>query len=333
MHGRGAPVAPGCETVPVSATAMTAIWTMGPEDRLQPAGRVFPLVLDAQLVDLRRHEPAVRRDEDPIHLHDYRVALRRARSLVSAGREVFPDTPRRALAADMSALSRVTSEVRDLDVLAEAVTAGATTISEELAEGTDLLLAALRLRRRTCRTAMEHHLGSEQQRRMIRTWQHLGSVYRVGGEAPGPAALRSTGQVVDAALASAFGRVRSAGRVAHATDELEDWHELRKRLKRLRYLSVAFAPLYPEGSLDQVVRRLRKLQNVLGRLQDHATDIELIESVGIAVGGRAALTAGALSDQLHRATAEDLRRCLGAWERFDEQHVGRALREAIRSAD
>ena len=64
---------------------------MGPEDRSQPAGRVFALVLDAQLVDLRRHEPAVRRDEDPIHLHDHRVALRRARSLVSAGRDVFPD--------------------------------------------------------------------------------------------------------------------------------------------------------------------------------------------------------------------------------------------------
>ena len=72
---------------------------------------------------------------------------------------------------------------------------------------------------------------------------------------------------------------------------------------------------------------------MLGRLQDHATDLELLESVGIAVGGRAALTAGALSDQLHRATAEDLRRCPGAWERFDERSVRRLLRDTIRSAD
>ncbi|MHB1137583.1 MAG: CHAD domain-containing protein, partial [Microthrixaceae bacterium] len=307
----------------MSSTATTPSWTMAPEDRTQPAGRVFALVLDAQLADLRRHEPAVLGDHDPVHLHDLRVALRRARSLVSAGRGVFPDGACRALAADMRDLSRITSQVRDLDVLIEAVAGGSSTISEELAEGTELLLAALRLRRRTVFVAMEHHLGSEQQQRMVRTWQHLGSVYRVGGEAPGPDSLRATGRVVDAALEASFRRVRSAGRRAQATGELEDWHEVRKRLKRLRYLVVAFAPLYPEGSLDPAVRSLRKLQNVLGRLQDHATDIELVESVGIAVGGRAALTAGALSDQLHRATAEDLLRCPGAWDRFDERSVRR----------
>ncbi len=312
---------------------MTSSWTMGPEDRTQPAGRVFPLVLDGQLVDLRRHEQPTLGDEDPIHLHDLRVALRRARSLVSAGCDVFAEGPRRALAADMRELSRTSSQVRDLDVLIEAIGGRAPTISDELADGTELLLAALRLRRRTRFGEMERRLGGPDHARMVRTWQHLGAVYRVGGDEPGPDALRPTGKVVDAALMAAFRRVRNAGRVAHATDELEDWHELRKRLKRLRYLVVAFAPLYPEGSMDQVVRRLRKLQNVLGRLQDLATDIELIESVGVAAGGRAALTAGALSDQLHRATDEDLQRCLGAWERFDQRQVRRHLREAITGAD
>ena len=307
-------------------------WTMGPEDRTQPAGRVVALVLAAQLEDMRRHEPAVLAGEDPIHLHDYRVALRRARSLVSASRDVLPDEPRRELATGMRALSRTTSEVRDLDVLIDTVAAGRGAISAELADGAELLVAALRLRRSTVVREMEAHLESDAHRVMLRTWQHLGSVYRVGGAAPGPDALRPTGAIVDAAVMSAFRRVRDSGRVAHATDELDDWHELRKRLKRLRYLVVAFAPLYPEASLDPVVRRLRKLQNVLGRLQDHATDIELIESVGIAAGGRAALVAGAMSDQLYRATADDLQRCLGAWERFDQRSVRRQLRDAIRDA-
>jgi CHAD domain-containing protein len=222
--------------------------------------------------------------------------------------------------------------VRDLDVLLAAIDERADSVSPELADAARLLVAALQLRRSTARTAMDAALRGDDYQALLRRWQQLGAVYRVGRDEPGPAALRPTGEVVDDALLAAFRRVRRAGRTAHASDALEDWHELRKRLKRLRYLVVAFAPIYPEEPLALVVTRLRKLQNVLGRLQDHATEIELIESVGIAVGGRAALAAGALSEQLHRATTEDLDRCLGAWERFDQREVGRSLRQVISAA-
>jgi CHAD domain-containing protein len=289
-------------------------------------------VLSDQLDDFRRHEPGVRSDTDAVHLHDYRVALRRARSLNSAAKDVFPATARRELGAHMKALADVTSEVRDLDVLIEAVEERASTVSVELSDGARLLIAALLLRRGTSRAAMESVLDGEAHRAMLRRWQQLGSVYRVGGDDPGPRALRPTAEVVDDAIMASFRRVRAAGRTAHATDELEDWHELRKRLKRLRYLVVAFAATYPDGSMDPVIRRLRKLQNVLGRLQDHASEIALIESVGVAAGGRAALTAGALSEQLHRATADDLDRCLGAWVRFDQREVRRLIRAAIAEA-
>lgn len=308
-------------------------WAIGPEDRRQPAGRVFALVLDGQLVDFRRHEAGVRADRDPVHLHDFRVALRRGRSLLSAGKGVFPRSARKETAARMRRLAEVTSEVRDLDVLIDAVGARGESLSPEVGEGTPLLVAALQLRRRTVVGAMGDLLDGDEYPQLVRSWQLMGSVYRIGGDEPGPDALRATGRVVDAAIMSAFRDVRRAGRTAHASDALEDWHELRKELKRLRYLVVAFAPLYPDGSMDEVIRRLRKLQNVLGRLQDHATEIRLIESVGIAAGGRAALTAGALSDQLHRSTVEDMERCLGAWVRFDQRAVRRLLRETIAVAD
>lgn len=314
---------------PPTAVSPPGTWVLSPDDRRQPAGRVFALVLDGQLQDFRRHEAGVRADLDPAYLHDFRVALRRGRSLLSAGRTVFPRSSRKGLAASMRLLADVTSEVRDLDVLIEAIEVRGGSLSAGLGDGTQLLLAALQLRRGTVVASMQAVLDDERYRTLVRGWQSVGAVYRIGGDEPGRDALRSTGRVVDAAIMAEFRDVRRAGRTAHASDALEDWHELRKQLKRLRYLVVAFAPLYPEGSMDQVIRRVRKLQNVLGRLQDHATEICLIESVGIAAGGRAALTAGALSDQLQRSTDEDLERCLGAWVRFDQRTVRRLLRDAI----
>jgi len=308
-------------------------WSLGPEDRHQPAGRVFAMILDGQLGAARRHEAGVRSDPGPAHLHQYRVAVRRARSVLSAGGAVFPASPSRALSSSMKAVFEVSSGVRDLDVLIAAIEERNDSISAELHDGSALLLAALRLRRSTRFGELDSMLSGPGYASMVQNWQVLGSVYRLGGDEPGPDALTSTGEVVDAAVLAAFRQVRVGGRRAHSTDVLDEWHDLRKRLKRLRYLVVAFAPLYPDGSLDPAVRNIRRLQNVLGRLQDHATEVALIESVGAAMGGRAALAAGALSEQLHRATERDRERCLGAWARFDHRSTRGMLRSAISSAD
>ena len=331
----------GCETAPMivedppqpPTILRPGAWALGPEDRPQPAGRVYALVLESQLPEFRLHEPGIRADEDPEHVHAQRVAVRRARSLLTSGKRVFPGALRRGLAASMTSLSVATSGVRDLDVLLAAIGQRTESISPELRDGSQHLLAAFRLRRSTRFDELESLMEGPRYAATLRNWQRLGSVYRVGGDEPGPDALLPAGVVVDAALMAALHRVRDGGRRAHATDELTDWHELRKRLKRLRYLVAAFAPMYPDGSMDPVVRRVRKLQNVLGRLQDHATEIALIESVGAAMGGRGALAAGALSDQLHRATVQDLEHCLGAWARFDHRSVRRTLRANIAAYD
>jgi CHAD domain-containing protein len=68
---------------------------------------------------------------------------------------------------------------------------------------------------------------------------------------------------------------------ARRLDELDvpERHELRKRLKTLRYAAEFFAPLYPGEHADQVLRELRRLQNVFGYLNDVAMAQELIRLV------------------------------------------------------
>ena len=48
-------------------------------------------------------------------------------------------------------------------------------------------------------------------------------------------------------------------------------HELRKELKKLRYAAEFLSPLFPAKRVDPFLKRLKKLQTVFGDLNDAAT--------------------------------------------------------------
>jgi CHAD domain-containing protein len=80
-------------------------------------------------------------------------------------------------------------------------------------------------------------------------------------------------------------------------------HELRKRGKELRYLLEFFGGLYPGGVVKPMVAALKDLQDVLGRYQDRAVQVEQLRGIrdelASARGGPAALiAAGSLIDAL-----------------------------------
>ena len=65
------------------------------------------------------------------------------------------------------------------------------------------------------------------------------------------------------------GRVKKRGKVA-ASQEEGDLHRLRIALKKLRYTTEFFAPLYPKQDVTRYLQKLRGLQNHLGDLNDVA---------------------------------------------------------------
>lgn len=304
-------------------------WEMGPDDRTQPAGRLLPLVLDRYLREFRAHEPGVRADEDPEELHDYRVALRRARSLMAAGRKVFPAEELELLRGLAAWMAGVTSPVRDLDVLLEDLPDLLGRVAPELADGADPLRAALAGRRAEVRADLVDVLDGDRLPVLMRRWQAMATVYRIGGGEPGPDASRPAGEVVDALILRSHRRMRKRAGRAVRSGAREDWHELRKGLKRFRYLVAAFTPLYPQGSFERVSKKLSDLQDTLGRLQDHHVQASIIEDVGVATGGRAALVAGVLADSLHRDAEVAHAHCREAWESFDRPKLRRHIRTVL----
>jgi CHAD domain-containing protein len=101
-------------------------------------------------------------------------------------------------------------------------------------------------------------------------------------------------------------------RMGKAIDEsspAEDYHELRKKGKELRYLLELFGtPLYPSEVVKPMIKTLKGLQDVLGRHQDREVQVALLRSLGPEVGkadgaGPALMAMGALIARL----AEDER--------------------------
>ncbi len=86
----------------------------------------------------------------------------------------------------------------------------------------------------------------------------------------------------------------------------EDYHELRKKGKELRYLLELFgAPLYPDEVVRPMIKALKGLQDVLGRHQDREVQIATLgalrDEVLARAGGAGALMAmGVLVERLER---------------------------------
>ena len=294
----------------------------GADPRSRPAGAAMADVLGGYLLDLRSHEHGVLEATDPEELHDYRVALRRARSVLWGGRRTFPAEERELLSALLSWLAGLTSVARDLDVVVEDLPR----LLDRLPEGARRrgaggLQRELSARQAQAHAALEVALQGARYPVLLRRWESLASGAVVGGGPPGPDADLPAGTVVARVLTRSLKKARRSGAVALASDDRNDWHRLRKDLKRFRYLLSGFGSLYPPGAARPVERDLARLQDVLGKLQDRHVQAALVEQAGLAAGGRSALVAGALSDRLRRAEDTAHRKCHRAFREFDRSDV------------
>lgn len=304
-------------------------WQLGPADRDQSAARILALILGGYLETFRDAESAVRSDSDPEDLHRFRVSLRRARSILDVGTEVFPAEELLLLSALASWFATVTSPVRDFDVLLDAMTSLTGRLVPEMADGGDALRDALVVERGVARTGLLDALDGERYPVLLRRWQTMSTVFRVGGGEPGPDAHRPMGEVADELVMASFRRLRKRGKLAMKTDDLDAWHDLRKAIKRFRYLVAAFAPMYPPGTFKKVLRHLADLQDTLGSLQDHNVHAEIAERVGARECGRAGLAAGVVADSLHREASAMHAHCREAWAAFDRPKLRRQLHSAL----
>ena len=228
-------------------------------------------------------------DVDTEFLHDLRVAVRRARSVLRELARVHTPAPRARLRTELKWVQTVTGPLRDLDVQLLEWDEVAGERTDELAP----LRALLEQRRARELVRVRRALRGRRFAAALEAWRALGS-------AP-PSEEPRAALPIDAVAADRIRKVyrrmiRDGGRIDDASPD-EDLHELRKRGKELRYLLELFGSLFPSDVVKPLVRALKDLQDVLGRFQDRSVQTEMLranadELAALSGGPGAVLAAG-----------------------------------------
>lgn len=237
-------------------------------------------------------------DLDSEFLHDFRVAVRRTRSLLSELKSVFPTAALQRFRAEFGWLGALTSEVRDLDVYLLKFETYRGMVPEPLRDAMHPLHEFLVRRQRLAqRDHLAPALRSARYRKLHRQWLR----FLDAPLAARPLARDATRPIVAVArqrIWRTFKRVLREGSAIDRASPHEDLHELRKTCKKLRYLMEFFQSLFPAEEILALVKELKRLQDNLGDFQD--LDVQIRSLTGFAGEMRAA---GDLAPETERALA------------------------------
>jgi CHAD domain-containing protein len=255
-------------------------------------------------------------DLDSEFLHDLRVAVRRSRAVQRELKGVFEPDELARFRAEFRWLQQATGDARDLDVHVLEFDSMRALVPEAMRGDLDPLLVVLRARRVKARRRMVSALRSERTTTLLSDWRALLDRLETSSETARPDAARAIDALAGERIRKVYRRMIRMGRAIDDASPAEDYHELRKQGKELRYLLELFGGagggLFPPEVVKPMIKTLKGLQDVLGRHQDREVQIELLRSLGPEVaraeGGEAALMAvGALVARL----AEDERAARG----------------------
>lgn len=254
--------------------------------------------LRAQLREIERNDPGARLGRDPESVHDMRVAVRRFRALLRAGRPlVATDTD--ALDGQMKQLGRVLGDVRDLDVLLARLEDEAAGLGGEDGRQAGSLLAALRTERASCRSRLIGALRSEQYFALLdeaaRTIEQLRP--------------SRSGASLDELAERAFKKVRKAVRKLPDEPADDELHAVRKKGKRARYAAEL-------ADWKTPVKRAKKLQDVLGDHQDAVVAAERLRELAADATPRQVLAAGRLVEREEERRLEARAAWPKAWKKL-----------------
>ncbi|CAJ0706387.1 MULTISPECIES: CHAD domain-containing protein [Ralstonia] len=216
--------------------------------------------------------PEYLRSNDPEIGHRMRVAIRRLRALLWAYRDLLP----KALADDWRCrLADVAAQIgppRNWDIIVNVLLRAAVPPSQPSAL---ILLEALEdIRQRARAESRVTFEGIGPEKLMADFREAIGNATQAQ-----PETSETLGKFAPASIAAASRRVNRALRRA-SNGGLQELHQTRIQIKRLRYLLEFFSPVLGKKDIKRI-RRLEQLQDALGELNDVVVGATYISQVPV----------------------------------------------------
>jgi len=284
-------------------------------------------ILASSWTQMQVNTPGMLADIDSEYLHDFRVALRRTRSLLQLVKGVYPEDLVQRFKKELGDVMRSTNRLRDLDVYLLEETSYRELLPTALRPGLDLFFKDLRKERAAAVKRFAKDFQSAAVKKKLNAWESFLEKPAKQTEKDCPDTESPVRVLASRLLRKRFNKIIKDGR--KITDDTSDEavHELRIQFKKLRYLLEFFRSLYDSHDLNFLIKRSRKMQNVLGNFNDvcvqQQTISDYLKSVDLkrpeAVQLCAAL--GALVAEMERKRIQIRRQYHQAFRTLDDPKV------------
>ena len=321
-----------CESI---SQVYQAIGVKYPKYTTKPVIQLYPeapvkasaeSIITAFLQIARANEKGVLADYDTEFLHDYRVSLRKVRSVLSLFKGVYQEKETEVLKKDFASLMQQTNALRDLDVYLLNKLHYFNLIPAETHEGLAILFAYLFEQRKKEHSRVSKMMGNKIYSQNFKRLENLFT----GGAAliAGPKAKEPSLEFACRLIVKRYEKVCKIARNIDAQTEDSAIHELRINCKKLRYLMEFFSPLFSEEKMKTLIKALKQLQDNLGNFNDFSVQQKFLRHIlsekMTDFGNKklkVAESVGALTAILHRLQLKERRQVMKNFAFFDSQEI------------
>jgi len=284
-----------------------------------PSEEIFgstTLIISTFLNVARQNEDGIIFDYDSEFLHDYRVSLRKIRSVLTLFKGVFGPADIVYLKNEFRSLMKMTNRLRDLDVYLQEKEVYTCMVLDSMKKGLDVLFKLLSDYRQNEWQQVKSRLTSKEYQTRMEILQRK---FELKGEfGRGAGADTPTLEFAKRLITKRFKKIRRLSAELDDRAPDEEWHALRIQCKKGRYLLELFMSLFPEDQMKSLIKSMKKATDHLGRFNDFAVQQRFL---------RAFLESASLS----KAEMMELAQTIGALVTLLRERQNRERRQSLSS--
>ncbi|MCB2199626.1 CHAD domain-containing protein [bacterium] len=242
-----------------------------------PAALAVRALLLELLGQMRHRIPAVLEDHDPEELHQFRIAIRKSRVVLSLLGDLIGKKQANRNRKRLSLLGRSTNRLRDLDVFLQDQSTLSEVLPVGMRDGLDPYFERVRTERCQLFDQFASWLVTDEVTDLLDEWDHFLTGLAEGDDHP-KASFQPIAPIARSRILHHYDLVEAAIDLIDTSSPPYQLHEVRIEIKKLRYLIEFFHPLYPGKAMGRFVKRLKRFQEHLGRYNDCAMQHEFLQA-------------------------------------------------------
>jgi CHAD domain-containing protein len=244
-----------------------------------PGGEEVRRILGTLLDTLEANLDGLRRDLDIEFLHDFRVSVRRTRTVLSQIKGVIPREVLDRFKPEFSWLGRITGPTRDLDVYLLKMKEYRASLPSSVSGDLEPLQQFLEVHRSAALARLLVDLESKRFNDLVRNWREFLQQSVSDDDGTCDPDLSTLG-LARREIKKAYKRLLKKGRAIGPETPPKALHRLRIDGKKLRYLLEFFRSLFDEQEMEDLIGALKRLQDNLGDFNDFGVQQGMLSAFG-----------------------------------------------------